>query len=121
MNRNPLIPFALIAMLGIAVIIGLSFNGLDNMKEMADAENGHAEEPKEVVTDPEAIYQGKCSACHGGNLEGLVGPGLTDVGAAYTKEEIKDIIVNGLGTSMPGGLVNAEQAEILAQWLSEKK
>ena len=37
MKRNPLIPFALIAALGIIVMFVFSFQGLNKSKELADA------------------------------------------------------------------------------------
>ena len=40
MKRNPLIPFALIAALGIIVMFVFSFQGLNKSKELADAKNG---------------------------------------------------------------------------------
>ena len=71
--------------------------------------------------DPKNIVMGKCSSCHGGNLEGSGStPALNEVGAHKSYEEILDVIENGQGR-MPGGMIEGEQAEMVAQWLSEKK
>ena len=39
MNRNPLIPFLLIAIMGIGLLSILSIKGLDDAKEIAAEEN----------------------------------------------------------------------------------
>ncbi|MEW9502137.1 cytochrome c551 [Jeotgalibacillus marinus] len=69
--------------------------------------------------DPEKLYVGKCSSCHGGNLEGSSAPPLSDIGARLSYEEILDVLENGQGR-MPGGMIKGEEAEGVAQWLSEK-
>ncbi|RBW69628.1 c-type cytochrome [Bacillus taeanensis] len=68
-----------------------------------------------------------CMGCDGGNLEGVPGdgPNLHNIGARYTKEEIRDILVNGKGNgSMPKGLLEDGKAkeddlEMLVEWLSQ--
>ncbi|BCB05806.1 c-type cytochrome [Bacillus sp. KH172YL63] len=64
------------------------------------------------------IIKGACVSCHGGSLEGGVGPKLTDIGSRMTKEEIHTILMNGKGI-MPKGLVKTEEAELLADYLVE--
>ncbi len=121
MKRNPIIPFALIAVLGILAMIVFSVVGLDQQKKIETAEEGGEQTEEAVNSDPEEIVQ-SCIGCHGGDLEGGSGPSLQDVGSKYSEEEILDIINNGIeGTAMPGGLVPAEEAEILAAWLAEKQ
>ncbi|WP_059171940.1 cytochrome c551 [Bacillus sp. FJAT-27445] len=71
--------------------------------------------------DPEKLYNQKCSGCHGGDLKGGAGPDLTKVGAAYSKEEIEKIIVEGKGGGMPAGLYKGDEASKVAEWLAEKK
>ncbi|KIL49958.1 cytochrome c551 [Jeotgalibacillus soli] len=72
-------------------------------------------------TDPEGIYAGSsCIGCHGENLEGASGPSLQEIGSSLTKDEILETIVEGKGR-MPGGLLEGEQAEAVAEWLSEKQ
>ncbi|ASN05207.1 cytochrome c550 [Virgibacillus necropolis] len=124
MKRNPVIPFAIIAIIGILMVIVLSVVGLGQQEAIEKAEEGGGEKQEQgegaTTDDPEAIFQNTCVSCHGADLTGGVGPDLTQVGSRYSKEEIKDIIINGKGT-MPAGLVQEPQAEALAKWLAEKK
>ena len=71
--------------------------------------------------DAAALAEQKCMGCHGKNLEGSSAPALTKVGAEKSEEEIHDILINGTKGGMPSGLVNEEEADQLAKWLSEKK
>jgi alcohol dehydrogenase (cytochrome c) len=84
--------------------------------------HGNKEKDKKQPADmnAEVIYKNSCMSCHGGNLEGGAGPDLRHVGVSMSEEEILNQIVNG-GGRMPGGLVDKDQAEILAKWLSQKK
>ncbi|MBO9129943.1 cytochrome c551 [Bacillus sp. 165] len=68
----------------------------------------------------EKIFQQSCSSCHGSDLAGRVGPSLQHVGQKYSQDEISGIISKGRG-SMPGGLLQGEDAEKVASWLAEKK
>lgn len=70
--------------------------------------------------DPEKLYNQKCSSCHGGNLEGSVGPKLSDVGSRLSQEDIEKVIANGQG-SMPKGLLEGDDASAVAEWLANKK
>ncbi|WP_217586728.1 c-type cytochrome [Lentibacillus saliphilus] len=117
MKRNAVIPYAIIATVGILMIIVMSTAGVfQRGNDQQAAEGG------EEVSDPEAIFEGNCMSCHGADLSGVGNaPGLTNVGAELSKEEIQNIIIQGTDGGMPGGLVNNEQAQVLAEWLSEKK
>lgn len=78
------------------------------------------ESQKEVEREsqaPEELYKRTCIACHG---TGSAGPELTNIGSKLTEEEINSIIKNGQGI-MLGGLVNDDEAQKLAKWLSEQK
>ncbi|MFZ3578630.1 cytochrome c550 [Virgibacillus sp. DJP39] len=124
MKKNPVIPYAIIAIIGLLVVIVISFVGLGQQEAIKKAEEGGGEkkdQPEEVATDPSAIFQNNCITCHGADLTGGMGPDLTQVGSEYSQEEIKDIIINGKGTGMPAGLVPEPQAEALAEWLAKKK
>ncbi|MCM3569349.1 DUF2628 domain-containing protein [Neobacillus mesonae] len=65
----------------------------------------------------EDIVQQVCISCHGGNLEGGIGPALTNIGSKYSQDEIKEIILNGRG-NMPGNLVSEDEAGMIAEWLT---
>ncbi|MFZ3588182.1 cytochrome c550 [Bacillus sp. DJP31] len=118
MNRNPLIPFALIAILGIGLMFLISFVGVDNMDEIAKGEEGGGETAAPAA--PEELYAANCLGCHGDQLQGVVGPALAKIGSEYDAEHIQGVILNGQGT-MPAQGLNAEQAKSLAAWLAEKK
>src|SRR5690625_5218381 len=119
MSRNPLIPFGLIAVIGIVAAIIFSVIGLSEQQNIAEGE-----EDGEAVSslDPEAIAQ-SCMGCHGQELAGTDQvPGLQDAGSRFSEEEIYDIIVNGIeGTAMPGGVVSNEEAQVLAEWLATQE
>ncbi|TFD95817.1 cytochrome c551 [Jeotgalibacillus sp. R-1-5s-1] len=83
-------------------------------------DSGSGEQASSGELDPREVYVGNCSGCHGDNLEGGSGPNLEDVGSRYSYDEILDIIQNGKGR-MPGNLIEGEEAEVVAQWLSEQQ
>lgn len=116
MSRNPIVPYAIIGILGILLVIIISYLGVNQREAIQNPEA--AEEA--VVLEPDEIYSNNCAQCHGDDLTGNSAPDLTQVGSKYSVDEIKDIIINGTDAGMPGGLVDAEQAAILAEWLSEQ-
>jgi len=92
-------------------IIGLSFFLLAGCSSSAISN-------KESI-DGETLYAQKCSACHGENLKGVVGPPLLNMGSKYTEIEILKIV--NLGTEkMPGNLLTDEESKIVTKWLMEK-
>ncbi|MEK5038870.1 cytochrome c550 [Sporosarcina sp. FSL K6-3457] len=107
MGKNPIVPYILIFALGIGLIFFMSLYGLDQQKEIAN--EGDEGKTEDVATefDPEVAI-GKCIGCHGGDLTGGGGPAL--VGTTLSKDEIKNIILNGSG-AMPGGIIK-EDAEL---------
>ncbi|WLR46243.1 cytochrome c [Halobacillus litoralis] len=122
MRKNPVIPFAIIAVLGIVVMIIVSAAGINQREAIQNEEEGGGEKHEETASaNPEELFQNQCASCHGGDLGGGAGPNLQEVGSRYSAEEINDIIVNGKGSAMPAGLYTGEQATKLAEWLAEKK
>jgi cytochrome c550 len=122
MNRNPIVPFILIMVFGIGLMFFLSFKGLGDSKDLAkEAEGGEEPKTEEVASNPEDLYKSAgCIGCHGDAYQGVSGPALTGVGERLSKDEIKDVIVNGKGT-MPAGMVAAENADAVADWLMTLK
>lgn len=119
MNRNPLIPFLLIAVLGIGLMFLLSFKGLGDHEKLAKGE----EEPKTgdvANATPEEIYTQSCVSCHGQNYEGGAGPTLVGVGDKLGVDGIKETIKSGRGI-MPPGLVPDEKLDEMAEWVSQIK
>ncbi|WP_047986311.1 c-type cytochrome [Ornithinibacillus californiensis] len=121
MKRNPLIPYALIAITGILVVIVIAFVGINQRAELAGDDHGQAEE--EIVEDPTAIYEANCLMCHGADLAGGGGPALSAIGAELSLDEIKEIITNGTDNGMPSfnGKLAEQEIAIISEWLSEKK
>ncbi|CAM3120645.1 cytochrome c550 [Filibacter tadaridae] len=114
MRKNPIVPYILIFALGIGLIFFMSLYGGDQKKEIASqGEDGKSEEAAGAEDtadfDAEAVAQGKCIGCHGGNFEGGMGPALA--GTSLSKDEIKDTIKNGTDGGMPAGLVT-DDAEL---------
>lgn len=119
MIRNPIIPYAIIAVLGILAVIIISYVGDSQRKAI---ENPDAGEESVELAEPEDIYANSCASCHGDDLSGKSGPDLTQVGSSMSEEEIEDIIINGSENgNMPGNLTSIEEAEVLAEWLAEMK
>ncbi|MBD1382121.1 cytochrome c550 [Metabacillus arenae] len=120
MNRNPLIPFALVAVLGIGLMFLLSFKGLGDMKELTG--EGKEEEKTEDVANasPEEIFKQNCTSCHGQNLEGGVGPALA--GTSLGEDKIKETVTNGKGSGMPAfqGTIPDDKIAELAKWITEQ-
>jgi mono/diheme cytochrome c family protein len=87
-----------------------------------------AKKPEVVSTVPldavaaEAVYKQSCISCHGGNLEGGVGPALTKVGSVMTEPQLVKQIANGKGI-MPPFKSTLKDTEIanLSKWLAAKK
>lgn len=121
MNRNPIVPFILIMVFGIGLMFFLSFKGLGDSKDLAnEAEGGEKPKTEEVASNPEDLYKSAgCIGCHGDAYQGVSGPSL--VGIGKSKDEIKEILLNGLPGGMPAGLVQGEQADVMAEWITTLK
>ncbi|WP_282154782.1 cytochrome c550 [Cytobacillus gottheilii] len=119
MNRNPIIPFVLIMVIGIGAMFLLSFKGIGDNEDLAEELSGEGGETTEETAqaNPEEIYQQSCIGCHGDQYQGGAGPALTGVGDRLSQDEIVDILTNGKG-AMPGGLVSGNETA-MAEWLSE--
>ncbi|PUB17861.1 cytochrome c551 [Paenisporosarcina sp. OV554] len=101
-----------------SVLMIAACGGGDEEATVTNKKNGG-----EVVEtqDAEKIVQGNCTSCHGGNLEGQGNfPNLTDVGSRLSQEEILKVIQEGRG-AMPANIIEGAEAEVVAEWLSNKK
>ncbi|MGL4523731.1 MAG: cytochrome c550 [Bacilli bacterium] len=121
MKRNPLIPFAAIAVFGIILTVVLSYVSLNQAEKIASEKEGGSGET--AVFNPEAFAGKSCITCHGDNLEGKNGaPALKDVGSRLDAAKIKEVLLNGQNNGMmPPGLVPADNVDAMAKWLSEQK
>jgi cytochrome c551 len=99
-------------LLGTALVMGLAACG------GGDDEGGG---DTAAAGDAEKVYSQKCSSCHGGDLKGGMGPDLTAVGASKSKDEIAAIIKDGTDGGMPAGLIEGDDLDKVADWLSAKK
>lgn len=106
--------FALV--MGTSLILAACGGNDDNAGEEANSGGATTADGSPAAK----TYQNKCLSCHGENLEGGVGPKLSDVGSRLSKEDIENVIANGKG-QMPAGILQGEEASQVAAWLSEKK
>ncbi|MBP1947560.1 cytochrome c550 [Virgibacillus litoralis] len=128
MKKNPVIPYATIAVIGILLVVVISFVGLDQRQAIEDEEQNGGENTEEksqegeTTSDPSKVFENTCASCHGADLSGGAGPALNKVGSKYSQEEIREIIKTGFPDSgMPGNLLQGEKADAVAKWLSEQK
>ncbi|TXL67995.1 cytochrome c [Cerasibacillus terrae] len=125
MKRNPVIPYGIIAVIGILAIVIVAGMGVGQRDAIQAEQDGEATEEKggeeaAASDDPEAIYESNCLSCHGEDLSGGMGPDISKAGADHDADELVNIIQNGIG-DMPPTQVGDEEASVLAEWLSEKK
>lgn len=121
MKRNPLIPFAVIAAFGIVFMLVIGIWGGHAAQDREAKSNGTTEQKTTAsAATPDQIFQKNCAICHGNNLQGGVGPNLQKIGASKTKDDILNQIKNG-GGQMPGGIISGDDAQKVADWLSQKK
>jgi len=108
---------SLLALLfGGMLVLGACGGGDDAAKDEGTAPT----EGETASVDAEKIVNNKCISCHGGNLEGGAGPALDKIGGTMSEGEINDVIINGQG-GMPAKIIEGEEADAVAKWLSEKK
>ncbi|MEH7125698.1 cytochrome c [Bacillus sp. JJ1532] len=111
-------------LMGTSLVLAACGGGGDNATEKEDTGTTGTTNGGETTTagdgDAQKLYDQKCSSCHGANLEGTVGPKLSNVGASLSKEDIENIIANGQG-AMPAGLLKGDEATQVADWLAAKK
>ena len=103
---------------GLVVSIGLAFSGAGVHPE----QNKAAEQPATSQADnsaAEKTVKTTCTACHGADLKGQVGPNLYNVHTKYKKEEIVQILKNGRG-GMPAGLVPGQEEAVASYLMSLK-
>ena len=104
MKNNPVIPYILIMAFGIGLIFFLSLTGA-----------GHDEAGGETDTNDDEKLVQSCIGCHGGNLEGAMGPSLIGLEA----DHIVDVLVNGIeGTPMTPGMKNEAESKAIAEYIS---
>src|SRR5699024_12853866 len=114
MKKN-ILPFGIIAIVGIFAAIIIFYVGVDQRKDIQHAEENGGEENGESMDEGEEVFQKNCATCHGDDISGGNGPDLTKVGSEMYKDDINDIIENGKGDMTPG-IVADEVAYIYVEW-----
>jgi mono/diheme cytochrome c family protein len=104
--RKVLILFAVLA-LAMAACGGSEDGGGDSPTTTASSGGGTGN-----VVDGAAIYSGTCTACHGGNLEGIDGLGKplapSDFVVSQTEAELAAFIKVGRSTSDPANTTGVD-------------
>lgn len=75
------------------------------------------------ATAAETALKANCISCHGGSLEGGVGPNLQKVGATLDEQKLYKTISKGKGSMMPAFKDKLKDEEIanVAKFLATKK
>lgn len=112
-------------LLGTVLVLGACGGGGDDAADDTSVNEGtDTEESADDATvdssAAEELYQQSCASCHANDLSGGVGPELTSIGSSMSAEEIEQVILDGVG-SMPPGLLQGDDAKLVAEWLAEKK
>ncbi|MEH7076477.1 c-type cytochrome [Neobacillus drentensis] len=72
-----------------------------------------------TAMDGETIYKESCAACHGNQLQGAVGPPVTNMKSKYSEADVLKIVNEGT-QKMPGNLLDKEASKTVMKWLMEK-
>ncbi|WP_414042907.1 c-type cytochrome [Macrococcus animalis] len=115
MNRNPVIPFLLIMLMGVGLIFFMAAHGANKGEEKG--EGGAKTEQK---FDAKTFAKDNCTSCHGQNLEGGMGPKLAGISDT---EKAKKIIREGKG-AMPAhdaSKIADKDLDSLVKYLKEAK
>ncbi|SHF68568.1 cytochrome c550 [Ornithinibacillus halophilus] len=121
MRKNAVIPYAIIAIVGIIAVIVISLVGVDQRKDLANQDEQGGETQEGEVASPEVIYENNCAMCHGADLSGGSNPDLTTIGAKLSVDEIASIIQNGQGGMPAQSHLSQEEVDALSEWLGEKQ
>ncbi|MDQ0218386.1 cytochrome c [Peribacillus cavernae] len=106
-------------LMGTSLVLAACGGGDDDNADKEPANNNN-ETSTADAGDAAEIYKNNCASCHGQNLEGAVGPKLSDAGSRLSKDEIETTIAEGKG-SMPAGIIQGDEASQVADWLAQKK
>ena len=78
-------------------------------------------EPTQELSSGKQIYEARCSACHGSNLEGRVGPALdaTSPAASMPDSYWIQTITKGKG-SMPAQRLTDQEVELVIEYIKSE-
>lgn len=114
-RRPPKRPIAVAMMLlALASVFWLTYESAAPVDFKQIAADNLPIPPSDVEVDVDhagyTVYENSCAGCHGDSLEGgASGPSLLE--SEYTKEEIQDIAVNGIG-DMPPNMFEGSDEEL---------
>lgn len=113
---NPIKVFLSIFAAGIALTIALGVVGYQ--QDFAGEQFGKEAPGETADTLNIPSYMQACLGCHGTDLRGgSAAPGIRNL-AHLSKEDIVNILINGQGKGMPGGLVPGREADAAEYLLS---
>lgn len=115
--KKKLLAFAM----GTTLIMGLAACGGGSDTSKNSGGGGGGGKDTASAGDASKLFSQHCASCHGDNLEGKVGPKLSNIGSKYSKDQILDILKNGKSGGMPAGLISGDDADKVATWLANKK
>jgi len=114
-TRSPRLAVSLMGLILLTLVLA----ACGNTSSSGGSKQAVLEGPEDAVL----VYKQRCMQCHGGELEGRMGPetNLQKIGSSLSKEQIIDIIHNG-GDRMPAqrGIDEAD-VEKVASWLASLK
>ncbi len=92
-------------------------------------EGSEGSSPEAVAADQQEgkdLFQTNCGACHTlekAGTDGIVGPNLDDLLGTGTPEanqqRVENAIANGIQGRMPAGILQGEQADLVAQFVAK--
>jgi mono/diheme cytochrome c family protein len=115
-----------VMLLSIVSIVYLTWSAMEEHKATAPhpAAGGAAAAKPPADFKPDVIWtkQTTCQGCHGGNMEGGMGPALWNVGSRLDEKQINEVVTNGRG-AMPKGVFTGtpEEKEKLVKYLASLK
>lgn len=119
--RKYMLVWGIVAIAALLIAVTACGSNAKPPETETPAPGGDTGAPSATV-DADAIVKQNCISCHGGNLEGGVGPGLQAVGGKYDRNQIHDIIANGQGAMPPfQNQLSADEISAVADWLAAKK
>lgn len=93
--KSNIIPFAIIAIIGVFAVIIFSSLGVSQRADIQNEDENGGETEEAEVLEPEEIFANNCATCHGDDLTGESGPDLTSVGSDHSEEDIHTVIEEG--------------------------
>lgn len=102
---------------GMVYIISINwpslYEKLETLEEIESRSTGFR-----VPTGNSKVYQQNCTACHGEDRKGLVGPSLLDLNQKYSLSDFKQLMVSGRGDMPSFSYMEEGEVESLYNYLT---